>query len=301
MNMKKAGDQDNVILMLYPKTDHNGALSMTVHSTLCERLRCWAMSPHGYQVDLRFIRSFAEAEAAVSEYADRSLHQVVLAGHGNPTALHWGGFGREARPESTVAYGSSETDSLLKNLKPKMKLDSFLLLDACEVAWEYDNDMLARIKSHAVRQRYQQNIDLKMPKNGSRPGLAYHNLFHYVASTMSGVSVTASKKTLYPHMFEKAGGECLRGDALGFTNGTKSNVRIWQCKDLQSLEELQEEARCLSTCGVSCNTYQKGYPRWLMSGLLTKQIQFKDTEGDEELQGLNNCPEGQDRKVCWVL
>jgi len=78
--------QENNVVWLYPKHDHNGAFA--INRNVCHRLMMW--SQHACSVHVARVGSKAEAQAFLSRFPAESIMHLVVGGHGNGYALQWG-------------------------------------------------------------------------------------------------------------------------------------------------------------------------------------------------------------------
>eukprot|EP00929_Paragymnodinium_shiwhaense_P028427 TRINITY_DN16476_c0_g1_i2.p1 TRINITY_DN16476_c0_g1~~TRINITY_DN16476_c0_g1_i2.p1 ORF type:complete len:336 (-),score=30.01 TRINITY_DN16476_c0_g1_i2:429-1436(-) len=191
------------VLFLQPEDDHNGAFSFA--DLLCSRINCW--QKRHYQVVMRRVSTTDEAMDVISKFPDRSIHHVILAGHGSPLGLSWGGF---SRWHGIMTKLGPTTKNFLRQLRQKLILvGSTVLLDSCSTA-----------------------ADTRLGQN----------FFKFVASHFPGSRVIGSQQDLSDDMFELAdlGADCIAADTVAFRE-LGDNVTAASAGGLPKCSELSVE------------------------------------------------------------
>eukprot|EP00929_Paragymnodinium_shiwhaense_P105252 TRINITY_DN70192_c0_g1_i1.p1 TRINITY_DN70192_c0_g1~~TRINITY_DN70192_c0_g1_i1.p1 ORF type:complete len:268 (-),score=37.43 TRINITY_DN70192_c0_g1_i1:208-1011(-) len=238
---------------------------------------CWARG--GFDVEFRYVDRVQDAMEIIRDYPERSLHQVVLGGHGCNRGVFWS-------ETMDLAYGDGGVADFYRELNKKLKLKSHLFLFACSTAAEpmSDEKLESQPWPQHVKEKVAEEQRKKFPTDPKMPSLEYTNFFHFTAAILSGVEVLASKPVLYHTALKQGvGADCMRGDTLTLTDEKRSQQPIWRCKDLRSVDELHIVKKCSSECGKECNTGMmtlEGAPEfndcplegWLFSTPTTRKI-----------------------------
>mmetsp|Transcript_5863 Transcript_5863/g.13411 ORF Transcript_5863/g.13411 Transcript_5863/m.13411 type:complete len:470 (-) Transcript_5863:98-1507(-) len=209
------------VLFLYPFNDPNAAFGFK--KTLCARLSCWAK--RDYRVVLRIVDSVAAAQKIVTMFPRRSLHHVIIGGHGAARRIR---FGEEVVGDFTV--GEKESTRLLTLLREKLQISGSVLLDACDTA---------------------------------RQVWVGSNFFTWVGDLLPSRRVVAAEVDLSDSMWEQQDNhECLSSDSVVFKRDGVDVTAMRHagralCHDL-SVEEIEvwasESKKCETYCGGTCAT-----------------------------------------------
>lgn len=230
---------------------------------------------------MRTVSDMPQASAVLDLFPEKSLHHVILGGHGSSTQLF---FGTRRHDSPALEVEASATNKFLMKLRGKLLVDASVTLDACSTAKErgFDDWKIGSRIVHGIRY-------------GNRAG---GTLFNYVASKLPGRKVTASKISLTDSMWNSLDSECVTGDNVVFIENDEDqtasrDVGKPNCKELsetQVLDRAAEGLLCLSRCRSWCSD---SVAEW--SAALQAKVSAKEVPG--ETVQYNPCWVGR-KEVC---
>jgi len=247
------------VLFLYPSADHNGAFGFK--GMFCQRISCWIS--RGYEVVMRTVSGVPQASAVLDLFPEKSLHHVILGGHGTSTRLF---FGTRRHDTPALEVETSATNKLLMKLRGKLLVDASVTLDACSTAKDrgFDDWFIGSRIVHGI-------------KYGNRAG---GTLFNYVASKLPGRKVTASKVSLTDSMWTAPNNECITGDNVVFIENGENKTASRDlgkpnCKELSEAEIFDRAAEglfCLSRCRSWCSNSVAEFSAALQAKVGAKEV-----------------------------
>jgi len=209
----------------------------------------------------------ADALKEVGKFPRRSIHHVVLSGHGSCTTLQLG--------EDTLEVSSSETKEFFRALMHKTKLNASITLESCSV--------------------------------GEQRFCGLKNLFREVSDTMSGRRVLAATRDLTKAMssfYKQDDNACLTGDTAVSRKSEDDYVVSLagqpRCKEFDE-KDIKDNigkvclAQCWKTCYAALNDWHIKFPGSSIAQVVSLLSVPKLVEDRK-----NNCPLGVSRQVCLL-
>eukprot|EP00418_Pyrodinium_bahamense_P032451 CAMPEP_0179144136 /NCGR_PEP_ID=MMETSP0796-20121207/69408_1 /TAXON_ID=73915 /ORGANISM="Pyrodinium bahamense, Strain pbaha01" /LENGTH=467 /DNA_ID=CAMNT_0020844305 /DNA_START=3 /DNA_END=1406 /DNA_ORIENTATION=- len=260
---KKFTANRRYVLFLYPMSDSNNAFAF--REQLCERVACWQQ--RGYSVVFRVVASTVQARVILNQFDDRSIHHVILGGHGTATTLKWGDG-----TDGKLKLNGWANNVLLK-LRAKLLLNATVILDSCSSA-----------------------ADVSWGRN----------VFTAVAHALPGRKIVGATVDLKESMWVQAPGtECLAGDSVIFAENGVTLMKVAEpglphCEEMTQNDiehSLLQGGRCLSGCRSRCpSTLQV----WRQSGVLGNLRVTLAYSGESQDEHRSVCFFGS-QSVCQIL
>lgn len=99
---------------------------------------------------MRTVSDMPQASAVLDLFPEKSLHHVILGGHGSSTQLF---FGTRRHDSPALEVEASATNKFLMKLRGKLLVDASVTLDACSTAKErgFDDWKIGSRIVHGIR------------------------------------------------------------------------------------------------------------------------------------------------------